>query len=151
MLPPHQTKVERVTGHIAALSADLREWTELRIDLVKRQVEGIQAQIERFQHFASAANLLLPAAILAITGLFFLLVTVALIIGALIGSYWAGFLILTALLMIGAGVLGWLGMRKVREAQAIAVEARKQERDTQRRNTKALQDAQAEAARNAAV
>lgn len=151
MLPPHQSKLERVTGHIAALSADLREWTELRIDLVKRQIEGIQAQIERFQHYANAAGFFVPAALLALTAVIFLFVTVALGIGALVGSYWLGFLITTLLLAAGAGVLGWLGMRSVREAQERAAEARKRERDAQHRDREDIQNTQAASARNAAV
>jgi hypothetical protein len=151
MLPPHQSKLERVTGHLAALSADLREWTELRVDLVKRQIEGIQAKIERLEHYLDAANLLIPAAIFGVTALFFLLVTIALGIGALIGSVWGGFAILTLLLAVAAGVLGWLGMRKVREAQAIAIEAKKRDEGDRVRDPAALRESQEASVRNAAV
>lgn len=151
MLPPHQSKMERVTGHLAALSADLREWTELRVDLVKRQIEGVQAKIERFEHYVEAADLLVPAAVLGLTALFFLLVTIALGLGALIGSVWGGFAILTLLLVVAAGVFGWLGMRKVREAQAIAVEAKKRDEGDRVRDPAALRASQEASARNAAV
>ncbi len=151
MLPPHQTKLDRVTGHVAALSADLREWTELRIDLVKRQIEGIQAQIERFQHYAAAAGFFVPAALLALTAVLFLFVTVALGIGALLGSYAWGFFVTTLLLLVGAAVLGWLGLRSVREAQARAEEARRRERDTQERDREKIKSDQQKSVRNAAA
>ncbi|WP_420457396.1 LysE family transporter [Rubrivirga sp.] len=151
MLPPHQTKLDRVTGHLAALSADLREWTELRIDLVKRQIEGIQAQIERFQHYANAAGFFVPAALLALTAVLFLFVTIALGIGALLGSVAWGFFVTTVLLLVGAAVLGWLGLRSVRRAQERAAEARRRERDTQSRDREKIQSDQEESVRNAAA
>ncbi len=127
-LPPHQGKLDRVTGHLAALSSDLREYVELRIALVQRKVEGIVGQIERFQHYLDAAPLFVAAAFLGLIGLVFVFITLALGIGAAIGSYWAGFLITTLLLLVGAGVLGWLGLRKVREAQALEAQAKRRQR-----------------------
>ena len=150
MLPPHQTKLDRVTGHLAALSADLREWTELRVDLVKRQVEGVQAQIERFQHYLAAAEFFVPAAMLALTAVFFVFLTIAFGLGALLDSLWGGFAITTGLLLVGAGALGWLGMKSVRDAQHQAAEARKKERDAQDRDRSDIQATQAASARNAA-
>lgn len=151
MLPPHQTKLDRVTGHLAALSGDLREWTELRIELVKRQVEGVQAQIERVQHLLDSAPFFVGALVLAIIAVLFLFVALALGIGALVGSPGWGFLITTVLLVVSAVLLAVLGMRKVRQKQAEAAEARRQARDKNVRDPETIRQAQADAVRSAAV
>ena len=151
MLPPHQTKLDRVTGHLAALSADLRDWTELRVDLVKRQIEGVQAQIDRVQHFVDAAGFFVAALGLAIIALLFVFVTIALGIGALLGSPGWGFLVTTLLLLLGAGLSAVLGLRRVRARQAEALEARRLAREEKDRSVDSLQREQAAAVRNAAV
>lgn len=129
MLPPHRDKLERVTDHVAAISADLREWVELRIALVKRQVEGVVGLLERVQHLVEAAKLAVPGVVLILIGLMFLLVTLALGIGAALGSYWLGFLIVTVLLLAVGGVLVWLGKRRYDRTQEILAEAKRQDRD----------------------
>ena len=139
-LPPHRTQVGRVADHLAALSQDMREWTELRIALVQRKVEGVVGIVERLQHYAEAGKFFAPALLLALIGLVFVFATMALGIGALIGQAWAGFLIVTLLLLGMAGVLVALGMRSVREAQARVAEAR---RAAQRKNLPTREDLQA--------
>lgn len=124
-LPPHRTQTGRIADHVAALSADLREWTELRIELVQRKVEGVVGIFERVKHYLDAAKFFVPAAVFGLVGLLFVFVTLALGVGALVGSVWLGFLIVTVALLVAAGVFGWLGMRSVREAEALVVEARK--------------------------
>lgn len=128
MLPPHQTKTERVADHVAAISADLREWTELRIALVKRQVEGVVGILDRLQHLQDAAVLALPGAILIILALLLFLITLALGVGALIGSTWGGFAIVSTLLLVGGAVLVWLGKRRYDRAQEAVAEAKRVER-----------------------
>ncbi len=150
-LPPHQTKLDRVTGHVASLSSDLREYVELRIALVQRKVEGIVGQIERFQHYLDAAPLFVAAAFLAIVGLVFVFLTLALGIGTAIGSFWAGFLITTVLIVVGAAVLGWLGLRKVREAQAIETEAKRRRQHEGKVNRDDIEKAQRLNAQRSAV
>ncbi|WP_412067453.1 phage holin family protein [Rubrivirga sp. IMCC43871] len=151
MLPPHQTKLDRVTGHVAALSEDLREWVELRIDLVKRQVEGVVGQLERVQHYLDAAAFFVPAALLAITAVLFLFVTVALGIGDLVGSLWGGFAITTVLLLAVAGLLGWVGMKKVKESQQLAMEAKRASAHAQSLTREQIQAAQRQSAARSAV
>ena len=129
MLPPHQTKTERVADHVAAISADLREWTELRIALVKRQVEGVVGILERVQHLQDAAVLAVPGIVLILIAVMFLLVTLALGIGAAIGSTWGGFAIVALLLLAGGGVLVWLGKRRYDRSQEELAEAKRVERD----------------------
>ena len=126
-LPPHRTQVGRVADHLAALSADLREWTELRIALVQRKVEGVVGIFERLQHYVDAAKFFAPALLLGLVGLVFVFVTLALGLGALVGQAWLGFLIVTVLLLAVAGVLGVLGMRRVKDAQALVAEAKRQQ------------------------
>ena len=150
-LPPHQTKLDRVTGHVAALSADLREWVELRIDLVKRQVEGLQGILERVQHYLDAAPFFVGALALGLSGVMFVFVAVAFGIGALVGSLGWGFLITAVLLLAVGGGLGWLGLKRVRRAQEEAAEARKRERDARHRDRADIQKTELEAAKNAAV
>ena len=150
-LPPHQTKLDRVTGHVAALSADLREWVELRVDLVKRQVEGLQGILERVQHYLNAAPFFVGALALGLSGVMFVFVAVAFGIGALVGSLGLGFLITAVLLLAVGGVLGWLGLKRVRQAQDEAAEARKRERAAQHRDRDDIRQSELEAAQNAAV
>lgn len=150
-LPPHQGKLDRVTGHIAALSGDLREYVELRIALVQRKVEGIVGQFERFQHYIDAAPLFGAAAFLGVVGLVFVFITLALGIGAAIGSYWAGFLITTVLLLATAGVLVWLGLRKVREAQAVMADAKRRQQREASVSRADIQEAQRLSAQRSAV
>ena len=150
-LPPHQNKLDRVTGHLASLSADLREYVELRIALVQRKVEGIVGQIERFQHYLDAAPLFAAAAFLGVIGLVFIFITLAIGIGAAIGAYWAGFLITTVLLLAIAGVLAWLGLRKVREAQALVTEARRRQQSEDHVSRADIQEAQRRHAQRSAV
>ncbi len=146
MLPPHQTKTERVADHVAAISADLREWTELRIALVKRQVEGIVGIIDRLQHLAEAAKLAVPGILLIVIGLMFLLVTLALGVGALIGSTWGGFAIVTALLMVIGGVLVWLGKKRYDRTQEEIAEAKRAERSQRTMSREELETEQRRAA-----
>ena len=128
MLPPHQTKTERVADHVAAISADLREWTELRIALVKRQIEGVVGILERLQHLADAAKLAIPGALLVILAALLFVITLALGIGALIGSTWGGFAIVATLLLVIGGVLVWLGKKRYDQAQEEVAEAKRAER-----------------------
>ena len=150
-LPPHQNKLERITQHVAALSGDLREYVEIRIALVQRRIEGVVGILERFKMYADAAKFFVPAALAAIVGLLFLLVTLALAIGALIGSYWGGFAIMTLILLIAAGVSGWLGMKKVREAQAIQAEIKREQRNARQATREQVEEAERVTARRSSV
>jgi len=150
-LPPHQTKWDRVTGHLAALSADLTEWVELRVDLVKRQVEGLEGQFERIQHYLDSAPFFVLGLALALSGVMFVFVAVAFAVGWMVGSLGWGFFITAVLLLIGGAVFGWLGLRRVKRAEAEAAEARKLERDQQHRTRDDIQQSEREAAQNAAV
>ncbi|MEM0963082.1 MAG: phage holin family protein [Bacteroidota bacterium] len=150
-LAPHQSKGERISGHLASLSKDLREWTELRVELVKRQVEGVQAQVERVQHYVDAAGFFVTAGALALTAIAFILVALAFWIGSLVGSDALGFLITAGLLILIAVILGVLGLRTVRRSELKAHEARLVQREANRPTPDDLKRQQRASATNAAL
>ena len=96
-LPPHRPKVTRVADELAGLSEDLREWVELRIHLVRAEIqERINGQLSSVKGMAVFG---VVAAIAALFGL----VTLAVGLGAAFGGrYWLGFLFVTVLLLIVA-------------------------------------------------
>ena len=89
-MPPHQTKVERIGDHVAALSADLREYVELRIALVQAKGGGRRRTSEGGSSSISTREYFVPAGFLGIIGIVFVFITLALGIGALVGSAWLG-------------------------------------------------------------
>ena len=101
-LPAHRNKVERVTDHLAGLSEDLREWVELRIQLIRKEIEE---KIEG--RLSSVKGLAIVGALAAVTALFGL-VTLAIGIGAATGHYWIGFLSVFVVLVL----FTWLAKRK---------------------------------------
>lgn len=142
MLPPHVGKAGRIGDHLAALSADLREWTELQIALVQRKVEGVVGIFERIQHLLPALKFYIPAAVLAVVGALFVLVTLAIGLGALIGAYWAGFLIVTLLLLLVAGVLVAMGNRTRKTIEAEVAAAKRDRRAERKVDLDDVRDAQ---------
>ena len=128
-LPPHRGKVGRVTDHLAAISADAREWVELRIDLVKAEVtEKIDETKSSVERKAIGAAFLAAAGVVALYGLGFLFGTLAAGLGwAFAGAdgaqvlrpgFW-GLLITTVLLFAIAGILAVLGKNRLEAAKAI--------------------------------
>lgn len=142
MLPPHVGKAGRIGDHLAALSADIREWTELRIALVQRKVEGVVGILERVQHLQDAIVFYAIAAVTALLGGFFVLVTLAIGLGALIGAYWAGFLIVTLVLLLVAGVAAAIGRRKHKQVDAKVAEAKRKRRSEREVDLEDVQAAQ---------
>ena len=127
-LPPHRGKVGRVADHLAAISADAREWVELRIDLVKAEVtEKIDETKSSVERKAIGAAFLAGAGVVALYGLGFLFAMMAVGIGwafadtgaeVLRPLFW-GLLVVTLLLFAIAGVLALIGKRKLDAAAAI--------------------------------
>lgn len=99
-LPAHRNKVERVADHTQGLFDDVTEWVELRVQLVKSEIEAlIDSRV------GAMRGLLVFGVTAALTGLYFL-VTLAVIIGALTGGrYWIGFLIVNVILL---GITFWV-------------------------------------------
>lgn len=150
-LPPHRDKLGRVGDHVAALSADLRIWTELQIALIQRKIEGVVGIFERFQHLLPALKLYIPGALLLVVGLVFLLVTLALGIGAAIGSYWLGFLITTLLLFAVGGLLIFLGERRRKQTEAIVAKIKEDQKKENTPTRDAVADTERLAARQTTV
>ncbi|MGB3541811.1 phage holin family protein [Rubrivirga sp.] len=151
MLPPHRTKLERITDHVAAVSEDLRDYVELRVALVKRQIEGVIGIIERVQHLVEAAKLAIPGVILLILGALFLLVTIALFLGQLLDNYGLGFLIVTLVLLVAGGVLVWLAKRRYDAIQEEVARAKREQRNAESASRDELEDAQRRRVQQAAV
>ncbi len=94
-LPAHRGKVGRITDQLAGLSEDVREIVELRIQLVKREVmEQIEGRL------SSVKGQAVVGALAAVAGVF-LLLTIALGLGMLLGHAFWGFLIVTGLFLLG--------------------------------------------------
>jgi hypothetical protein len=99
-LPAHRNKAERVTDHLAGLSEDLREWVELRIQLIRKEIE------EKIEGRLSTVKGIVAVGVVAAITALFALVTLAVGIGALAGGrYWLGFLVVTLLLAVVTYVL----------------------------------------------
>ena len=127
-LPPHRGKVGRVTDHLAAISADAREWVELRIDLVKAEVtEKIDETKSSVERKAIGAAFFAAGGVVALYGLGFLFALLAVGLGwAFAGTgaevlrplFW-GLLITTILLFAIAGIFALIGKNKLEAAKAI--------------------------------
>lgn len=100
-LPPHQSKAGRVGDHLAAISADLREIVELRIDLLKAEVAEVAGKVEGSQDAIKQTVMFgAPGAVLALYLIGFILLTTAVGIGYLLGHLFWGLLIVTAVLVM---------------------------------------------------
>lgn len=124
-LPPHRGKLARIGDHAAALSADLREWVELRIDLAKAEVQEkvdeIKATVRRK---GIAIGFLAAAGVLALYGLGFLFGALAWGLGALFESVWLGMLVTALVIFLLAAVLAAVAKRRLDEDQAIEAQAK---------------------------
>jgi hypothetical protein len=97
-LPEHRGKIGRINGALAGLSEDLREWVELRVELVRTEL------LEAVEFKKAQAIQGVSAGLFAVLGALFLLVTLALGLGWWLGHPFWGFLIVTLLLLLVAGV-----------------------------------------------
>lgn len=133
-LPPHRGKVGRISDHVAALSNDVTEWVELRIELAKAEVrEKVEEVEEKAKRQATPLVFFAAAGVVGLYLLGFFLTTLAWAVAWMVGdwevngpAFW-GFLVVTLLLALVAGVLLAIGKRKQNEAQAI--EARLKSRE----------------------
>jgi len=91
--------LRRIAGHTQGLVEDLREWIDLRIDLAILEVE------ERVDELRNEVALGLTLAFFGFFAVFFVLVTVALGIGWVLGHPFWGFLIVALVLTLFVGVL----------------------------------------------
>ena len=98
-LPSGKGIVERMALQSRGLVEDLTEWVELRLKLVQMDVEDrIDARVNRLVVLAAVA-------LVGYLALLFMLVTIALALGAWLGHPAWGFLIVTVVLAVITGVL----------------------------------------------
>ena len=97
-LPAHRGKAGRVGDHASGLVDDVKEWAELRIELVKKEVER---RIEG--RLSTVKNQAVVGALAAVTG-YFALFALAFGLGALFGHPAWGFLAVTVLFAIATAV-----------------------------------------------
>ncbi|RMF60857.1 MAG: hypothetical protein D6746_06280 [Bacteroidetes bacterium] len=111
--PSHQlasdtTRVGRIARHTRGLVEDVKEWIELRMQLVQAQIE------ERVEERINQAVLAALVAGVALLALVFALVAASLGLGAWLGHPAWGFLIVASVLLLLALVLHRLRPRMVR-------------------------------------
>ena len=111
---PLEGKLTRVSGHARSLMDELRVWVDLKI---QRAVTGIREDVEAR---GKKVALDVLAGLVAIAGLQFALVALALGLGRWVGLGW-GFVIVSGLLFGGAALLYALNHRK-RGGRSIPVE-----------------------------
>lgn len=111
---PSGGRLQRIQHESSELVQDVKDWVDLRIDLVRAEVqEKITATIDSKK--AGLLALVIPGAIGAI-GALFLLVTIALFLGWWLGHAAWGFLIVTVLLLVVAGVARSILAKKAESA-----------------------------------
>ena len=98
------TRMGRLSKQLSGLSDDVKEIAELRIALAKAELT------EQVDYGVGKAKQGSVAGVLAILGGFFLLVSLALGLGWWLGHMFWGFLIVTGLLLLGAGI-AWLVLK----------------------------------------
>lgn len=98
-LPSSKNKVERIGRQTKGLFEDFTQWVELRLRLFQLDVQ------DKIQKKANEAIIKIAPFVVGALGGLFLLVTAALFIGWWLGHPAWGFLVVTGLLFLVAGVL----------------------------------------------
>ena len=88
-------------------------------DLVRSEVALAKAEVrQEVRRVSVGAGLLAGAALAAVMAVIFLMTTVALAIAVLLGwPVWSGFGLVTVLVALAAGVLGYIGRKRIRAAR----------------------------------
>lgn len=110
-------KLTRLTGHARGLMEELTVWVDLKI---QHAITGVQQDLESK---GKRVALDVGAGVIALVGVLFALVALALGIGAWLGPAW-GFMIVSGLLFLGAFVMYAVNHRK-RAGRSIPVEGRR--------------------------
>lgn len=92
-------KLGRIAGHMQGLAEDLREWIDLRLDLAVLELE------ERVDNLRNEVALGVTLAFFGFFAALFVLVTIALGLGWLLGHPFWGFLIVSGVLVLISVVL----------------------------------------------
>lgn len=105
-LPPHGNSFDRLGQHTKGLVDDVKEWVDLRIQLLQTEVRD-QVKGKLNELIVEHIDKVLPVVMMAMGGLL-LLFAVAYFVGSLVGHVWLGFLIVGGLLAGGGyGLLKW--------------------------------------------
>ena len=98
-LPKGKNKVERIGHQAKGIFDDFTQWVELRLRLFQLEIQ------EKIRTKASEAAIKVAPFIVGALGGLFLLVTIALFLGWWLGHPAWGFLIVTGMLFLVAGIL----------------------------------------------
>ncbi|MEO0559972.1 MAG: phage holin family protein [Bacteroidota bacterium] len=116
------SKAERIGDHLAALSLDLREWVELRIELAKTEVqEKVDDVTATAKRKGGTIGLVAVAALLALYMLGFVFGAISAAFELWLGREVWGDLATAGLILVMVLVL--LGVAKRRQDQDAAIEA----------------------------
>jgi hypothetical protein len=117
-LPTGRNKVERISDHSKGLFADMREWMDLKVELVKLEVQHeLETKKNEFIVLGFVGSV-------SAVALLFLLTAIAFGLGAWLGHPAWGFLIVAGVLFLVAGVY-WsrMGPTRIQRAAEVMVEA----------------------------
>lgn len=98
-LPSGRNKVQRISRHTKGLFEDFTQWVELRLRILQLDVQ------EKIRTKANEAAIKVAPFIVGALAGFFLLITASLFIGWWLGHPAWGFLVVTGLLFLVAGIL----------------------------------------------
>ena len=98
-LPTGKNKVERIGQQAKGIFDDFTEWVELRLRLFQLEIQ------EKIRTKANEAAIKVAPFIVGALGGFFLLITIALFVGWWLGHPAWGFLVVTGVLFLVAGML----------------------------------------------
>ena len=103
---------ERTLGQlVASATSDISALIRSEIELAKAEI-AVQAK-----KAGVGGGLLAGAAVVLFYSVYFIFITLAEGIQAMGLPRWASFLIVTVVMLIAAGILGWLGVRKMKTVQ----------------------------------
>jgi uncharacterized membrane protein YqjE len=107
--------VQRIGSQTRALFGDVTSWIELRLRLFQLEVQ------ERIQRKVDEAIIKVAPVVVGILAGFFALITMALFVGWALGHPAWGFLVVTGLLLLVAGLLYARSRRLGREGQEVDI------------------------------
>lgn len=113
-LPSGRNKIERITLQSKGLVADLKAWVELKIQHTKLQIQ------EEIDERREDLVLVAAAGFFGLLGFIFALLTLALALGAWLGHPAWGFLIVTLLLLVIAGLI--FAVRRARQRKKAEID-----------------------------
>lgn len=123
--PPSTSRVERITDHLSALSVDLREWVELRIELAKAEVRETVDDVKgKAKRKGVTIGLVAVAALLALYGLGFVFGAISAGFAEWLGHEAWGDAVTALLIFVIAGILVWIAKRRLDQDSAIEAHAR---------------------------